>query len=293
MSHPSLDAQQYGYNRLYTLLHGYSNLCDLLTKYVDYKPVCPSVFDITNPEHVCDAAYIGIPLLPYEENSFKACVAPGGTFTRTVDARIRDVEVRIQKINRGAFFMGFQIKYDRKKPLPSQSLEPMRSMLGDFIDLLPQFEKDREYVRNGHAARLDHFAHEYRQPNSGAMLVFLRRLNEVAQKRGHVSFAHLCIPTRFMDYLTSLKVKNVGMQKSLTEMQVKRDQLKKESPYIIEMFLKSRVGSDLPYFVDMVGDELLIKMQYPTHSLEEYIKSEFISNDDTGRLLASMTDFMS
>ncbi|CAM3682889.1 hypothetical protein [Polaromonas hydrogenivorans] len=292
MSRPSQDARQYAYDRLHACIRHYPNQRKLL-KYVDHKPISPSVFDITNPEHVCDAAYFGIPLLPYDEKSFKASVAPGGAFTRIVDARIRDVEVRIQKINSVGLFMGFQIKYDRKKPLPMQSLELMRPMLGDFIDLVPQFEKDREYVNSGHAARLDHFAHEYRQPNLGAMLAFFRRLDEVAGKRGYGSFAHLCVPTRFMDYLTNAHAENAGMQEALEKMQVKRDQLKKESPYIIEMFLKSHARSDLPYCVDMRDEELFIEMRYASYSVEEYIKSEFISNDDTGRLLASMTDFMS
>lgn len=291
MSAPSKDAQEYSYDRSHAFIHGTPNRRGLL-KYVEHKPVRPSAFCITDPEHVCLAAYFGFPLIPYDEKSFKACVAPGGAFTRTVGARIRDVEARIEKINRAGLFMGFQLKYDRKTPLNTENLKLMRPTLGDFIDLVPQFEKDREYVKGGHAARLNHFAREYRQPNSGAMLAFFRELDAIAKKWGYGSFAHLCVPTRFMGHLAKAHAEDPSMQGALAEMQVKRNQLKKESAHIIEMFLESYARSDLPYRVDIRGEELFIEMRYPTHSVGEYSKSEFIDNDDTGRLLAMM-DFVS
>lgn len=74
MFRPSQDARQYAYDRLHALIHGSPNQRNL-SKYVDHKPISLSVFNITNPEHLCDAAYFGIPLLPHDEKSFKACVA--------------------------------------------------------------------------------------------------------------------------------------------------------------------------------------------------------------------------
>lgn len=291
MSHPSQDAQQYAYERSWAFIHGTPNRCALL-KYVDQKPVLSSAFCITNPEHICNAAYFGFPLTPFDEKSFKACVAPGGTFTRTVDARIRDVEARIEEINRVSFSGGFQLKFDRKTPSDMEILDLMRPTLGDFVDLVPQFDKDLEYVTGGHAARLNHFAREYRQPNSGAMLSFFRKLDAIAEKWGYGSFAHLCVPTRFIDQLAKTHAEDPSMQEALAAMQIKHNQLKKESPHIIEMFLKSHARSDLPYYVDMRGEELFIEIRYPTHSVGEYSKSEFTGNDETGRLLAMM-DFMS
>jgi hypothetical protein len=287
MPQPSKDAVAFGFDRAYAMVNSTAVQRELL-KYAKHQPVSAANFSITNPIHVCSSAYLGFPMMPYDEKTLKESIGPNGAFTRTVKDRVKQTQDTIDEINRTAIFAGFQLAYDPDTPTDIAGLELLRPMLGDFVDRLPLFDQDMAYMNAGRAARLHHFAREYSQPNVGALNAYLRTLNEVAISWGVGSFSNLNVPTKYMDYLAKRDNSDPSVSKALELMEAKRHHLKTESPYIIDLFVQSHANRDLPYFVDVVDGGVLIEVRHGSQVLRDVVKSKFITNDGSGLLQAIM-----
>ena len=286
MFHPSQDADAFGYSRAYAQLHATLGLTLLAANARHQLPSVES-FDITDGEHVCIAAFMGFPMLPFDRKSIDNAVGSEGAFTRTVTARVRDVEIRTREANRLLLCAGVQICYDPSSPTDPKEVELLRPFVGGFVDDLLQYHFDREYLRSGRSGKLNHLAREYRRANLGLLEDFVAELDSIASGWGYGSYANLCVPTRFIRHLEARSKQDASRSKALEAMNESRDHLKRHAPYVIEAFLASRSG-EAEFKIDVTEDELKIDFDAEGLHIQETIAGAYIPNDDTGRLFEIM-----
>jgi hypothetical protein len=286
MSHPTQDARAFGYTLAHAHLHATPGLRRLVTQSPHPLPPVES-FDITQGEHVCIAALMGFPMLPYDRKSINEAVGPSGAFTRTVTARVRDVEIRVREANERLQMFGVQIGFDPNKPTQPEEIELLRPFVGELVDHLLQLDADRAYLRSGHSGRLNHLAREYRHANLGRLEAFIEELDAIAAGWGYGAYANLCVPTRFMQHLNTRSPPGALQRPALQAMHDRRDHLKRHAPWVIEAFVASREHeSDVR--IEVTSEALNIGFEVDGLHIQETITGAYVPNDDTGRLFEVM-----
>ncbi|WP_316149646.1 hypothetical protein [Cupriavidus sp. BIC8F] len=251
-------------------------------KYSRHQPPSVESFSILNPEHVCLAAFFGFPMLPVNKAAMTEAVSDGGAYTRTVKARVKDIQDTIDDFNRRHLF--FKIEFDPKTPTSEEDIELIRLVTGDFADNLMQYDADRRYLRGSSAARLHAFAVEYRHRSFSELKSFVGALDSTANRWGYGSYANLCAPTRFMNHILSKHAIDPGMLEALQAMDSKRDLLKRYSPYIVQAFLRCRAGQTGEFRIDVDEDGLYLEAKHGDSIVLESLKGEFVANDESERL---------
>lgn len=229
--------------------------------------VHPSIFSAKNPQHVCLAALHGLAVYPVDERTIKERVKDNAPYPKTLAARMRNFEEMASRFNDeqkrvGWMFGGvITLVLDDDDPFTREQFELLGLGETAIAEAALQYEEDRKYFSLGQSGRLNHFARHLGFANIESLKAFVIRLDDEAVRMGYPSYASICVPTRYMDYLLNKHGHQPNVQLALDDLSKKRGLLQRESVFIIERFMACRVASEhRAFFVDVNDEGVLIAL---------------------------------
>lgn len=229
--------------------------------------VHPSIFSAKNPQHVCLAALHGLAVYPIDERTIKERVKDDAPYPKTLAARMKSFEEMASRFNDeqkrvGRMFGGvITLVLDDDAPFTREQFELLGLGGTAIAEAALQYEEDRKYFSLGQSGRLNHFARHLGFANVESLKAFVTRLDDEAAQMGYPSYATLCVPTRYMDYLLKTQGDQPNMQFALDDLSRKRNLLQGESVFVIERFVACRVARGCgAFFVDVNEEGVLIAL---------------------------------
>lgn len=195
--------------------------------------------------------------MPMDEKAIKEQIVANGPLTHTVSDRIGYFEEEVQAFNARVAKSALRIEM---MELNAKKRLDLGRFNGTGIDV--EWIKSRHaqhvhyvnYMAAGHNARLDFYAREMGFKMYAQMKAFLVEIDAYAATVACVPYAILCTPSRYLKQMVEFFAGNADISFALAMMKEDFPRLQKESPFIIDTFIKCRVKPEVPYLVQ-VSDE--------------------------------------
>jgi len=263
---PSSDSFAFGYADFY---HAYLSI-PFNRSLVELSGIplpSPGVFSVHNPLHVVVAAQHGHQIFPIDEASFKARVKDDAPYASNVQARMDEFKQMLEDFNaeqkRLSIYMGGSVTFViDDTPFTIEQFEMFG--LGDTIlaQAAMQFERDRNFHRLRHSARLNHFAQEYDFRNFQELMSYLGELDLAAQRLGVPSYAVMCTTSRYIDHVIAQSGRDTDMEIAIAALGEQRALLMRESVFMVERFVACRVaGTDVPFHIEILEEGVSIELK--------------------------------
>jgi len=206
----------------------------------------PADFSIANPSHVAALALLGHFIFPADKAGVRRSVADGGSFTKLIEFRVREMRQSFNEEAAMLMCMGLrlsEIPEPRKLKKDDFAFGIPRALLPQHLaDALDEFDYQVAYFNAKLEARMNRFAQDYGYGDIGKLLRFVEQVSEVLLSWGFANYDTVSKPDRFIDHLLSATPTSDAQRQAQEDLRIHRAVLRQRTAGEIWLFVRSRAS---------------------------------------------------